>query len=426
MARIVVYSMAYRGDVFPYAPVAAELARRGHDVTFVAPKELLPSLAADGVTLADADAGEMCPSGLDHYGEYCARWGKAFSGAMLMPLYYRRLTVPRLDPILDAIDGVADGADLLVSHPGAAPIASMPFERRGIPFMVGDLFPMLVRTSDHPPEGLVPFRTGSSGLARRANDLAWNAGRSPMARWLFDEKRVVAKRRVLGLATDGWHMMDRRLSPDHNMAMVSPHYYPPASDWGEEYPFVGFTHWTGPDDHLPADVAAFLRAGEAPVLVCLGTSAASAAPEVFDHAAKALDELGLRGLYLASNELVAARLGDRAGVWPFVPVGPVLPRVRAVVHAGAHGMNSLVLAAGKPSVVVPVLFDQLWHARRHEELGTGRRVRGRATVAKLRTAIESVLTDETELRARQFAALLATEDGTRQACDLVEAVLRAG
>ena len=426
MARIVVYSICYRGDVFPYAPVAAELARRGHDVTFVAPSELLPSLAAEGVTLADADAGEMCPSGLDHYGDYCARWGKVVSGALLMPLYYRRLTVPRLDPLLDAIEKVADGADLLVSHPGAAPIATMPFERRGIPFMAGDLFPMLVRTSDHPPEGLVPFRTGRTRLARRANAFAWNAGQSPMARWCFDEKRIVAKRRALGLPADGWHVMDRRLSPDHNMAMVSPHYYPPASDRGEEYPFVGFTHWTGSRDDLPADVTEFLRAGAPPVLVCLGTSAASAAPEVFDHAAQALDELGLRGVYLASNDTIAARLAGRAGVWPFVPVGPVLPHVRAVVHAGAHGMNSLVLAAGKPSVVVPVLFDQLWHARRHEQLGTGRRVRGRATVAKLRTAIATVLTDDTELRAREFAALLATEDGTRRACDHVEAVLRAG
>lgn len=426
MARIVVYSMCYRGDVFPYAPVAAELARRGHEVTFLAPAELLSSLAADGVTLADADVGEMCPSGLDHYGDYCARWGKAASGALLMPLYYRRLTVPRLDPLLDAIENVADGADLLVSHPGAAPIASMPFERRGIPFMVGDLFPMLVRTADHPPEGLVPFRTGSSKLARRANDLAWNAGRSPMARWCFDEKRIVAKRRSFGLPTDGWHVMDRRLSPEHNMAMVSPLYYPPASDWGEDYPFVGFTHWTNADDELPADVSEFLRAGDPPVLVCMGTSAASAAPQIFDRVAVALDQLGLRGMFLASNEAIAARLAGRPGVWPFVPVGPVLPHVRAVVHAGAHGMNSLVLAAGKPSVIVPVLFDQLWHARRHTQLGTGRHVRGRATVPKLRTAIEQVLADDTEDNARSFATLLANEDGTRQACDRIETVLRAG
>lgn len=191
-----------------------------------------------------------------------------------MPLYYCRLTVPRLDPLLDAIENVADGADLLVSHPGAAPIASMPFERRGIPFIVGDLFPMLVRTSDHPHEGLLPFRTGNSKLARRANSLAWNAGRSPMAKWCFDEKRIVSKRRALGLPTDDWHVMDRRLSQGHNMAMVSPHYCPPASDWGEDYPFVGFTHWTRADDELSDDVAEFLHAGDPPVLVCMGTSAA--------------------------------------------------------------------------------------------------------------------------------------------------------
>ena len=223
----------------------------------------------------------------------------------------------------------------------------------------------------------------------------------------------MAKRRALGLPTDGWHVMDRRLAPVHNMVMVSPHYYPPASDWGDDYPFVGFTHWTRAGDAMPADVAAYLDAGDAPVLVCLGTSAASAAPEIFERAAQALDELGLRGLYLASNARIAARLGDRPGVWPFVPVGPVLPRVRAVVHAGAHGMNSLVLAAGKPSVVVPALFDQLWHARRHEQLGTGRRVRGRVTVAKLRAAIESVLTDDTAARASDFAAL--ARNGRRDA-----------
>ena len=111
------------------------------------------------------------------------------------------------------------------------------------------------------------------------------------------------------------------------------------------------------------------------------------------------------------------------GVWPFVPVGPVLPRVQGVVQAGAHGMNSLVLAAGKPSVIVPALFDQLWHARRHEELGTGIRVRGRVTVAKLRVAIEAALTTETTSHAREFGARLATEDGVANACNEIEGFL---
>ena len=423
MAHIALYAIAYRGDVFPYAPIAKELATRGHDVSFVAPAELHPILAADGVTMVDADAGEMTPSGLDAYGDYCARWGTFASGAMLMPLYYRRLTVPRIRELVRAVEPVAETADLLVTHPGGTPIASIPFEQRGIPFMSADLFPMLTKTSDHPPEGLVPFSIGTSTAARRFNRAAWNAGTSAPARWAVAEKAIVADRRTRGLPTDGWHVMDRRLAPTFNIAIVSPQYYEPASDWGNEYPFVGFTPWTNADDPLPPDVEDYLAAGDPPVLVCLGTSAASAAPQVFDLTARALDELGLRGLYLASNAEIADRLDGRPGVWPFVPVGPVLPRVAAVVHAGAHGMNSLVLAAGKPSVIVPALFDQLWHARRQEELGTGVRVRGRVTVAKLRTAIQTALAAATATHAREFGTRLAKEDGVGNACNEIERFL---
>lgn len=47
------------------------------------------------------------------------------------------------------------------------------------------------------------------------------------------------------------------------------------------------------------------------------------------------------------------------------------------------------------------------------------------TATKLRNAIETVVTDDTEARARNFATLLATEDGTRQACNQIEAVIHA-
>jgi rhamnosyltransferase subunit B len=423
MARIVVYSIAYRGDVLPYAPIAAELARRGHDVTFVAPEELHPVLAAPGVRLADADAGEMTPSRLDAYGDYCARWGKVASGAVLMRLYYRRLTVPRVDALVAAVEPWADGADLLVSHPGAAPVASMPFERRGIPWIVGDLFPMLTPTETRPPEGVVPFDLGPSKAARAIARGTWRVADSPPARWLLAERELLDARSRYGLPTAGWHVMDHRLSPHGNLVLVSPQYFPRASDWSDDYPFVGFTPWTAPDDPLPADVGDHLAAGEPPVLVCLGTSAASAAPQVFDATAAALDALGLRGIYLASNAAIARRLGDRPGVWPFVPVGPVLPHVRGVVQAGAHGMNSLVLAAGKPSAVVPVLFDQLWHARRQVALGTGTRVRGRVSVPKLRNAISDMLGSDTATRAREFGARLAAEDGVAGACAVIESHL---
>ena len=47
MAKIVMYSMACRGDVFPYVPIASELSRRGHDVVFVVPREYHPLFASE-------------------------------------------------------------------------------------------------------------------------------------------------------------------------------------------------------------------------------------------------------------------------------------------------------------------------------------------------------------------------------------------
>ncbi|MGZ4796149.1 MAG: glycosyltransferase [Acidimicrobiia bacterium] len=422
MAHVAIYAIAYRGDVLPYAPIAAELARRGHRVTFLAPAELHPLLAGPGVTLVDADAGEMTPAGLDAYGDYCARWGRRLSGAMLMPLYYRRLTIPRADALVAAVDAVADGVDLFVSHPGAAPVASMPFERRGTPWIVADLFPMLTPTACRAPEALLPVSLGDSDAARAVNRTLWRAADSPMSRWALGEKQLLAARARHGLPTDGWHVFDHRLGPRGNLALVSPSYFAPAPDWSD-YPFVGFTPWTRADDPLPDEVDRYLDEGDPPVLVCLGTSAASAAPHVFELTAAALDRIGMRGLYLASNEAIARRLADRPGVWPFVPVGPVLPRVRGVVHAGAHGMNSLVLESGRPSVVVPVLFDQLWHARRHEALGTGVRVRGRVTETKLVTALEHMLDPAVAARATAFGEVLAAEDGVSGACDVIESHL---
>jgi UDP:flavonoid glycosyltransferase YjiC (YdhE family) len=81
--------------------------------------------------------------------------------------------------------------------------------------------------------------------------------------------------------------------------------------------------------------------------------------------------------------------------------------------------------AGVPSVSVPVLFDQLWHGRRTEELGIGRLARhGAKRPAELHDAITAVVADDgyTE-RARAFGARLGEEDGVGNACDEVEDVL---
>jgi UDP:flavonoid glycosyltransferase YjiC (YdhE family) len=209
---------------------------------------------------------------------------------------------------------------------------------------------------------------------------------------------------------------------------VSPSYLEPAPDWPSDYRLTGFTSWEGPNDGLlPDDVQAFLADGPPPVVVTLGTSGASARPEVFEQVAAVLDDLGARGVFLTSNAAVTERLraagvSRRHGVWPFVPLAPLLRHARGLLQSGAHGTNALALEAGMPSVIVPCLFDQLWHARRQQTLGTAVWVR---RDSDLSGALQQLLTDEGMAeRARTLGAQIGAEDGTTAACDRIEEFLR--
>ena len=67
MARIVFYSMAHRGDVFPYVPIASELSRRGHDVTYVVPREFHPLFASEPFRCVHSGT-DFSPVALDEHG----------------------------------------------------------------------------------------------------------------------------------------------------------------------------------------------------------------------------------------------------------------------------------------------------------------------------------------------------------------------
>ncbi len=422
MARIVFYSMAHRGDVFPYVPIASELCRRGHDVTYVVPREFHPSFASEPFRCVHSGT-DFSPVALDEHGAYIARWGMPLGGAGVLPLYFGRFTVPHLADLFEAVDAELADADLLVSHPAPSIIGAMSCERRGIPWIVGDLFPMLVPTATAPPAGM-------PDLGRWPNGALWRLGQSRLVGPLMSRRKFVEFRRSLGLRTEGsWTVVDARLSPHLNLGLASPSYVDTAPDWPSNYRLTGFTSWDGPNGgHLLDDVQAFLADGPPPVVVTLGTSGASARPEVFEQVAAALDGLGARGVFLTSNAAVtervrAAGVAQRHGVWPFVPLAPLLRHAKVLVQSGAHGTNALALEAGLPSAIVPCMFDQLWHARRQQALGTGVWVRRDRDLAG---ALRQLLTDE-DLgeRARALGAQIGAEDGTTAACNEIEAFLGA-
>jgi UDP:flavonoid glycosyltransferase YjiC (YdhE family) len=419
MGKVVLHAMAHRGDVFPYVPIASELSRRGHDVTFVVPREFHAAFADEPFTCVHSGT-DFGPAALDEHGAYLKRWGMKLGGALTLRLYFGKFTIPHLPALYGAIHEALDGADLYLAHPAASVVGAMAAEKRGVPCMVGDLFPMLLPTGAHPPAGM-------PDLGPRANRKLWDLGASSFTEKVAGSSGLRTFRRSLGLADDDWNMLDARLSELSTVGLVSPHYIDHDDEWPEGYRLVGFTHWEGPGaGHLDDDVVDWLDADEPPVVVTLGTSGASSRPEVFEHAAAQLDRAGVRGIFLASNDANVERLravGPPHLVRRFVPLGPLLARARAVVQSGAHGTNALVLQAGLPSVVVPCLFDQLWHAQRQEVVGTGVMAR---KDRHLPAAVDRLLSDDgLAERAAAMGELLRAEDGTAAACDEAERLLAA-
>ena len=417
--------MAFWGDVMPFVSIANELARRGHDVTFAVPEGFWPMLDREAFDLAPVGT-QFSPRELDCHGDRLDGAASALGTARAARFWIREFGVRPLGSILAALTDATQGADLVLTHPTAAFAARMVAEQREIPWVTGHLFPMLIPTRDHLPAGW-PLE----GLVRRPSArharFAWAIGETASARMMYD-REINAQRVALGLRPVRANAMLGGLSPTLVMMLWSSLWAPPASDWPAHYVTTGFTVWPGPaGQDLPARLAAYLDAGAPPVLVTLGTSAASNAGDLFDTIAAVLDRRGRRAVFLVGgDDKVTPNLAARDDVWGFAPITQVLPRCTAVVHAGGHGTTAAALAAGIPSVVVPMLYDQHWHARRAHELGVGTYVpRGRGFERRLEHALDVATGPAARAAATALATRLGAEDGPKRAADEIDGVLTA-
>ena len=105
------------------------------------------------------------------------------------------------------------------------------------------------------------------------------------------------------------------------------------------------------------------------------------------------------------------------------PHSKLFELVHAVVHHGGAGTTHTGLYAGKPTFIVPQMFDQPYWGRRVYELGCGPapvRLR-KLTPSILATALEELSSDESfRAAAMDVRERLMHEDGTGLACDVIE------
>lgn len=130
-----------------------------------------------------------------HRGRVDRKWGMRLGGTRLLQLYFGKYTVPHLEAQYRAVYDALDGADVLFGHPAACIVGAMAAEQRGLPWIGGDLFPMLVPTETQNP--LPPVSTLGPGL----NRLSWRIARSPRPNSLTFSRDFADFRRGKGWTT---------------------------------------------------------------------------------------------------------------------------------------------------------------------------------------------------------------------------------
>ena len=180
--------------------------------------------------------------------------------------------------------------------------------------------------------------------------------------------------------------------------------------------------WVLPDSRpLPADVTAFLEAGEPPVYVGFGSMALKdASAEVARAAVAAVRSHGRRVL-LARGWAELAPVDGRPDCHVVGEINhqALFRRVAAVVHHGGAGTTTTSALAGVPQVVVPQIVDQPYWASRVAELGIGAAHDGPVpTYESLSAALGTALAPQTAVRAKAVAATVRA-DGADVAAKLL-------
>lgn len=210
----------------------------------------------------------------------------------------------------------------------------------------------------------------------------------------------------------------------------SPLLLPRPPEWGPWIAVTGYWFLERPEDWRPPDdLERFVRAGDPPIAIGMGSMVDERPKELADLVLTALERTGRRAVLLSGwGGIGPAELPPNVYLADSVPYDWLFPRVSAAVHHGGLGSIAEALRAGIPSVCVPYYAEQFFWGPRLEQLGASPPVvpRSQLTAARLAESIDVALSDPAmRRRVRRLGAELAAEDGVGAAVDSFERLVGA-
>lgn len=214
-----------------------------------------------------------------------------------------------------------------------------------------------------------------------------------------------------------------------NLALFSPLLARPQADWPAKTIQCGFVKETIRVEHQTHEVGLenFLASGPAPVVFTLGAVARVDPQDFYDLALKVIAKLGVRAV-LIKREGVPLNVGPSmpVHVCSFADYSELFRACKCAVHHGGVATLMQVIAAGKPSLILPRTLDQFDQAARAQKLGVAEVLPfKKLSEDELLAGVLSVLSDTktTDEKLRDSAKSFTPEDGVRVACDQIHRLL---
>lgn len=410
--KILLLAIGSRGDVQPFVALGRALSARGHAVTLAAPGGFAAMAQAAGLPFhplpvdfqALLETPEIEAAMTSFTGKLKAyRWANDIMNDQLTAIWRLGL---ELKP------------DVILNHFKGA-LAPQLARRLGGVSMPVMLQPGFTATHEYPQ-----FLISSRSLGRVGN-IASHRLIDALTRM---GTRLLIKRWAKATGIDTGPTMDpmqgytaQGTAP--RIHAYSPTLVPRPTEWPPTEVQTGY-FFTEPEPwEPPADLAAFLAAGEAPVYVGFGSMPGMDHDRTTRAVLGALRLTGLRAV-VATGWGGIADIDTGAGVHVLesAPHGWVFPRMAAVVHHGGSGTTHEGLRWGKPSVVCPFFADQPFFGQRVHDLGAGPAPirQKKLTEDGLARALDSALTEQTRSRAAELGRAIRAEDGLARVVELVE------
>jgi UDP:flavonoid glycosyltransferase YjiC (YdhE family) len=418
MSKILICTRGSLGDVLPYIALAHGLQKNGHQVLMVVNASNLGVVNKQGIECVAFDVGQ----------DVDAQNKKGFKGltqSLLGSLNVLRKLGKHLRQEVACIQRLAPSFDLII---GSQTSLAAPLVARALckPWVFSGVSPMAFISFIDPP-----YLHGLRWLSKDSPLPSWWKA---VLRWFFlklSDVIYVDYRQIeqeLGLPHEH-PLFAGRYSPWLNLALFSPLLAKPQTDWPEKTVQCGFVKETIRVTHQTHDVGLenFLASGPAPVVFTLGSVARVDPQDFYDLALKAIAKLGVRAV-LIKREGVPLNVGPSmpVHVCSFADYSELFRTCKCVVHHGGVATLMQVIAAGKPSLILPRTLDQFDQAARAQKLGVAEVLPfKKLSEDELLAGVLSVLSDtkKTDGKLRDSTKTFTPEDGVRVACDQIHRLL---